>query len=219
MAVGADGVHRRLVAVRAGDENQAVSGNRRGRRDVAAAGQLPDLAAGLEIVAAGVLPAVDDDLLAAAGVDDRRRAPGRHVAARHAPDFLARRDVEGREERVLLHVGLNDHDAVVDDRRAGESPLRFRCREESGVEHAEVLAPELLAREVVDVQPFRPEDRRQVRAVRGERRVGLRALRVPLHGRHTLVDRLFPPRAPVRLSRQITFHSCGLVSFTGSTSP
>ena len=76
----------------------------------------------------------------------------------------------------------------------GESPLSFRNLEESGVEDAEVLAPQLLAGEVVDMQPFRPEERDQVRAVSRQRGVRLCALRVPLHGRHALVDRLLPPR-------------------------
>ena len=174
----ANGVHRRFVSVRARDEDQAVPDNRCRCRDVAAAGQLPELAAGFEVVAAGVLPAVDDDLRAAAGVDDRRRSPGRHIAARHAPESPCRwrrRMPRGTNSSARRPERSRTPLWMIGER--GESPLSFRCLEESGVEDAEVLAPEPLAGEVVDMQPFRPEERCQVGAVSGQRGVRLCALR------------------------------------------
>ena len=123
---------------------------------------------------------------------DRRRAPRRHIGSRHAPDLCAGLGVEGREERVLLHVGLDDDHAVVEDRRAARLPLHLRRGEPAGVEHAEILLPELFALQVVRIQPFGSEERDQPLAVGRERRVGVGRLGVPLDLRHGLEDRLLP---------------------------
>ncbi len=166
--------------------------DRRRHRDVAAAGQLPDFLAGLEIVRAHVPPAVDDELRLPVHLMHRRRAPRRHVTPRDAPQLLAAPGVERPEERPLLNIRLDDHDVVVKDGRAPGFPLRRRVGEPAGVEHAEVLLPEQLALEVVGVEPFRPEKGDQAFAVGGERGVRVRGLRVALDLRNRLEDRLLP---------------------------
>ena len=125
---------------------------------------------------------------------DGRRAPRRHVAARRAPQLLAGRQIERRDKRALLHVGLDDHAVAVDDRRAGEPPLRVGHHEEAGVEQAEVLLPDRLALHVEGVQPFGAEERHDVAAVGGERRAGVGRLGVPLDLRHAGVRGALPER-------------------------
>src|SRR5436190_23649730 len=115
-------MHRRLVAVCAGDEDQTVAGNRGRCGNIAAARQLPEFTAGFEVVPAGMLPSVDDDLSASAGVDDGWCPERGHVGANHAPDLPAGTDVERGEKRVLLDVSLHDQHAIVNDRRTRESP-------------------------------------------------------------------------------------------------
>ena len=96
--------------MRVGDEDQPVRDDRRRHRDVAAAGHAPQLLAGREVVAADVLPAVDDDLRAAAF--DVHDAGVLQVGTslrgvRHSSLPVA--ELERGDERALLHVGLHDH--------------------------------------------------------------------------------------------------------------
>src|SRR5512144_2879800 len=81
--------HGRKAPVGAGQEDEPVRDDWRGHRNVAAAVQAPELLAGREVVAAGVMPAVHQDLRASAASVESRRAPGWDVLARDAPDLPA----------------------------------------------------------------------------------------------------------------------------------
>ena len=106
------------------------------------------------------------------------RSARRCAACATAPRRSA--SAERRDERSLLDIDLDDHAVVVNDRRAGKSPLRVGHHEEAGVEQSEVLLPDLVAFHVVGVEPFGAEERQDVTAVGGERRAGVGRLGVPL---------------------------------------
>ena len=148
------------------------------------------------------------------------RAPCRHIGSRSAPQFLARLHIKGTKERTLLHVGLDDDLSLVDDRRAAKLPLRGRHHEEARVEHAKVHFPELLALHVERKEPFGPEHRHDVRAISGQRRIGVRGLRVPLYLRHTLVHLRFEEHLAGRWRPcRSRSHVCTVSSVTDAISP
>ena len=190
------GVDRRELAVRVRDEGEIARDDRRRNRDVAAARHPPDRLARLEVVAADVLVAVDHDLRRGAAGVDRRGAPRGDVLARRPPDVGAVLDVQRGEEGALQDVGLDQHQVLVDHGRAGELPLRVRRHVVGRVEHAEVALPERLAGHVEGVEPLGAEEREQVAAVGGERRGGVRRLRVALHLRHGGQHRPLPQDLP-----------------------
>ena len=92
-----------------------------------------------------------------------------NLFALRAPDLLAGRRVERREERVALDVALHDHHVLVDDRRAADAPLVVRIEEPAGVQDAEIFLPEQLAVEVVTRKdlPIRTRRRRDLPSVTG----------------------------------------------------
>jgi len=134
------------------------------------------------------MPAVDRDLGAAAAGDDRGRAPGRHILARRAPEFPAVGEIEDGEEGVLLHIAEDDDFSLVDDRRAGEAPLRGRHLEIAGDHRAEVFFPEQFAGGIEAEEPLGTEDRDDALAVGRGRGVAVRGLGVARDLRHALVD-------------------------------
>src|SRR5262245_27755167 len=111
-----DGSH---ATVSVCDKDQAVSDDWSWNRDVSTARKSPDFLSGRGIIAANVSVTIDYELRARAGLENRGSAPGRDVASRCAPDLAPIFETEGRDERVLLHVALNDDRVFVDERRAG----------------------------------------------------------------------------------------------------
>src|SRR4029079_690030 len=98
-----------------------------------------------------------DELGLAVRLEDRRRRPRGNLVALRAPDLLAGRRVERRDERSALDVALHDDEVLVDDGRAPDAPLVVGIEEPARVEHAEVLLPQQLSVEVVRVQTLRAE--------------------------------------------------------------
>ena len=168
--------------------------HRRGRGDVRAAAEPPELLARARVVAADELRRVGDQLgLARAGAGvDVRRGPGRELFARGAPGDGAVLETQRDQEGVLLLVALHDDEVLVQDRRAGGAPLVVRRIVGADVEAPEVPLPLQRAAEVVGVETLRAEERDHVAAVRGRRRVGVGGLDVPLLARHSLVGRALP---------------------------
>src|SRR5580704_8264586 len=103
-----------------GNDNQSVSEYRRGHRNVATALEHPQFFSGLEIVAADVMPSVNDNLPAVASARGVRydgwRPEGRHIVARGAPQLFSCFDVKRADEGILLYVRLNNYDALVNYR-------------------------------------------------------------------------------------------------------
>ena len=96
------------------------------------------------------------------------------------------------QERVLLLVALHDHQVLVEDRRAGRAPLVARVVVGADVEAPEVALPLEVAREVVGVEPLRPEEGDHVAPVGRRRRVRVGGLDVPLLLRHSRVGGALP---------------------------
>ena len=95
--VAADRVNGAAGAMSVGDDNQSVGEYRRRHRNVAAAFEHPQFFSGLEIVAANVMPSVNDHLPAvrsARGVRyDGWRPEGRHIVAWGAPQLFSCFDI------------------------------------------------------------------------------------------------------------------------------
>src|SRR5262245_19840930 len=95
--------------MRAGQEGQVVRDNGSGNRNIAAAFEMPELTTVVEIVSADVFPAVADDLCAAIGNGNRRRAPcSAGLFASHPPELRAPLEIEHREIFFAEHIALND---------------------------------------------------------------------------------------------------------------
>ena len=96
------------------------------------AAKLPEEFAGGQIVAAGVLGAVDDDLRAAVMLDDQRRVPGAALVAFLLPPRRARLRIEDDEGGVFFLVPVEDEIVAVDHRRdASPQPSRVLSRPRS----------------------------------------------------------------------------------------
>ena len=188
------------TAVRVRDVEEAVTRNRRRDRYITASFDSPKLFARFEVVSAGMLEAVDDDLSAIGGRDNERRAPGGHIASSDAPDLFAVREPVGSKKAVRLHVGEDDRMAGVDYRRVTELPLRLRDFEIARVEGAEIFCPNHLAREVEAVESFRTEERDESLAVGCEGRVGVRRLGVTLHLGDAAMELTLPKQFPAALA-------------------
>src|SRR5215212_2897293 len=178
---GADGVDGLDGAVAARDVDEVVREDGSRRRYLGVGGEPPKLFARHGVVPAYGLRPVGYYLGARLPLVDRRRAPSGQLALAHRlPHLLARLQVVGGDERTLLYVGLYDDEVLVDDGRAAVLPLIIRVVEPAGVEHAEVLLPEELARQVVVVETFGAEEHEEVLAVGRGGRGGVRRLRVAL---------------------------------------
>ncbi len=193
------GQDRRGEAVGVGEIDQLVGDDRRGHRNVPAAGHPPDLAAGLELVAADVPVAVDRQQQCSPMSVDGGGGPGRHLLPGRPPELATVAGVEGGEKVLPLDVALHDHLAGVEDRRAAEAPLGGGGDVEAGVQHTQVFAPQQLAVEIETVEPFRAEERHQMPTVRRGSRIGVTRLRVSLDARDSLVRRPLPDDRSVRL--------------------
>ena len=75
---------------------------------------------------------------------------------------------------------MNDDYTVVDDGRAGESPLRAWDAVETGIQNAEIFFPEQLAIQVESEQSFRAEEDDQMLAIGRRSGIGMGGFRVPL---------------------------------------
>ena len=102
--------------MRAHQEDQSVPNNRGRHRAITAAGHVPDLLTGLQIVTAHVFPAIDDQLGPRPFGAYVRRAPGGRVIARRAPDFLSIDNIECRDKSIGQHIALHEHSVAVNDR-------------------------------------------------------------------------------------------------------
>ncbi len=119
-----------------------------------------------------------------------------HVLPRRAPELLAGGEIEGGEERVVEDVALQVHDALVDDRRAGDAPLRVGRLEVRRVEGPEVLLPEEPAVDVVAVEALGAEEDDDPLPVRGGGRVRVCRLGVAGPAGHALVGGALPEDLP-----------------------
>ena len=145
------------------------------------------------------------------GVDDRGRAPGRHVAARaraRVPCRSRRRTRRGTSPSARRPDTITTPLWMIGE--LAELPLRVRDAEEPGVEHAEVLASTAAC----------PSGRRRAALpIRRSRRGACRRSRASSSPACSSCAASPParpcaPSAPTascrsRLSRQITFHSWG----------
>ena len=191
---GADREDRPLGSAAAGDDDGVAREDRRRRGDLRAAAQPPAFRAGVRVVAADVVRRVRDELgrpSALRGIHGRR-PPRRQFLAHRLPDGIAGADVGGEHEGLVLRVALDDHQVLVDDRRARRAPLVLGQVVGAGVEDAEILLPHQLAAHVEGVEALRAEERDDVTAVGRGRRVGVGRLDVTLLARHALVRRGLP---------------------------
>ena len=178
--------HRPLRRASARDDVQSVGEDRRRRRDLRAAAKLPQLAAGLRIVAAHEIRRVGDQLRPGGRRHDRRRAPRRQLLAIRLPDRFAGLGIEREQERIGLRVALHDHHAVPDDRRAGRSPFVGGNVVRAHVDAAEIDRPAQSAVDVVGVNALRAEPCDDDAAVGGGRGAGVGGLDVALVARLAL---------------------------------
>ena len=88
------------------------------------------------------MPAIDEDLCLPADLHDSRRAPGRHILTRCAPEFFTVGQVKNCEKRVGLHIAEHDDFTVMNDGRTGEAPLRAGDLVVTGVHRTQVLFPQ-----------------------------------------------------------------------------
>ena len=191
-----NGAHRAPVAMRAGEIDEAVSKDRRRDRNVAAAIQRPELSARGKIIACGLMPSIDHELGARLRLDQRGCAPGRHVLSRRAPKLVPIEDVEGGDERILLHIAEHDHFALVNNGRTAKAPLRGGRCVVARVHRAEVLFPEQLSIGIEAKQPLAAKDGHDVPAIRRGRGVAMRGLGVALHFRDGLHGERIPEDFP-----------------------
>ena len=166
--------------------------DRRRCGDLRAATELPQLAAGLRIVATHEVRRVGDELRARARVDDRRRPPRRQLLPIRLPHRLSGLGIQREQERVGLRVALHDHQAVPDDRRAGGPPLVRRDVVGAHVDTAKIDGPAQAAVEVVGIDPLRSEPGDDDAAVGGGRAARVGGLDVPLVARLALRRRSLP---------------------------
>jgi len=111
----ADRVDRRHWSVRVRDVNKTEAHNGCRHWNITAALEFPDLAACLEIIGTNVVPTVDEDLCLIGNLVNRWRTPRWNFLPRRSPQFLSVCHIEGGQKRVLLHVGLNNDHAIVND--------------------------------------------------------------------------------------------------------
>src|SRR5262245_48850565 len=106
------------------------------------------------IVAADEAAGVGHDHPAAAVNVNDGAGPRRDLVASGSPERTSGGDVESRQKRSALEIALHDDAGLVDDRRARHAPLAFGVRQRSGVESAEIAAPQERAGKVEREQTF-----------------------------------------------------------------
>ena len=85
-------------------------------------------------------------------------------------------EVVGSNAGFILNVGLHDHQALIDDRRAAKAPLLARKFGKSSDESAEIQLLEQVSIEVEAEEFFGSEEGDQMDAVGDGRRVGMAGL-------------------------------------------
>lgn len=152
----------------AGEESEAICNNRCRNRNIAAAFEMPEFAAGLEVEATDVFPTVGDDLGTTIGNRDGGCAPGSAgFFAGYAPELRAVFCIEHGEVSFAEDVALNDNFAVVENGRTGEAPLKGCIVVGAGVHFTEVFVPLQLAVHVEAEKAFGTEDGDNAFAVGG----------------------------------------------------
>ena len=128
----------RAVAISAGHVDEAVVKHRRRDRRLTRGVRKPQQGAGGRIVPVDALARVDEELVAARGRDDQRRAVrGTTLAAVCLPPLLTRARVERDHVRRRLVIAEQDQQVPVEHRRAAVSPVDVERR----VLFAEMLRP------------------------------------------------------------------------------
>ncbi len=154
---------QRVAPVTAHHEHTILAGDRRGNGVHRLPGAFPEQFSVLEIVAANLVGAVDDHLLAAAVGDDERGAPPGGLVAGLTPEFATTPLVESHDEVVTLMVPEHDHGVAVEGRRTALAEAV------AGAHVAQVLLPKKFALQVIPIEAERSERDDQVLAVRDRR--------------------------------------------------
>jgi len=105
-------------SVGAGEAGQAAGDNGRRHGDVTAAVQVPDFLAVGEVVGAGLVPAVDQNLGSITRLCHRRSVPSGNVVPGGVPYFTAVGQIKFGNERIPQHIAQHHHFAVMNHRRA-----------------------------------------------------------------------------------------------------
>src|SRR5262249_24361244 len=89
---------------------------------------------------------------------------------------------------------LNDHFAVVQNRRAGETPLQSRVIVRAGIHFSEVYVPEQNAVHIKAEQPFGTENRDDALAISGRSGIAMGSFGVALDARNAFVAQPVPKK-------------------------
>src|ERR1044071_1980169 len=161
---------------------------------------MPNLFSILQIIAAHVFPAINEELGAWPINADVWRAPGGSIITRGAPDFLAISKIESRNKSVRQHIALDENTAVVDNGRTGETPLQvcaFRIRhviidDGTDSQRAEVLFPAQISLHIVAVQSLGAKESYQIVSVGSHGAISVSRLSVAFLFWDTFVRRFIP---------------------------
>ena len=168
-----------------------------GNWDIAAAFEMPEFAAIVEIVSANVFPTVANDLRAAVGNGNGRRAPrSASLFAGHAPELRAPLRIEHSEIFFAEHIALNDDFAIVQNGRARETPLKSVVVVGAGVHFAEVIVPKQNTVHVKAEEAFRAKNGDDARAIRCWRRIAMGSFGVSLDARDSFIAEPVPEEFP-----------------------
>src|SRR5438552_13029655 len=141
------------AAMSAGKISQTICYNWRWHGYITTAIEFPNLLAGGKIVSAGVMPAIhkDKDLRLDGG--DSWSAPSGNIFAAGLPKLLAVGQIEYRQKGIGLHIAEDDDFALMNNWRAGESPLGAGHRVPPRIHRAKVLLPNELPLRIEAKQP------------------------------------------------------------------
>src|SRR6185369_3431943 len=117
VAIGAwlDCIDRLDGSVTARDKDQVLGHERRRCGDFRHRSQLPEFFSRQRVVTAYKFRSAGDQFSAELTFVNCRRAPRRDLLTRGFPDLFTGLEVERGNERILLDVGLNDNEVLVDD--------------------------------------------------------------------------------------------------------
>ena len=119
-------------------------------------------------------------------------APRRALVADRFPHLRAGLNRQRDQERIVLRVHLDDHQAVPDHRRARRSPLDGRGFHAARVHAAEIHFPQRRAIDGVGVEPLGPERGDDDPAVRRRSRARVSGFHMTLVARWSFVGGLLP---------------------------